>query len=153
MKMERDLKERLMKLYKILFTRYLLRQRVIMLLISLIICATTNIVVVLASQNDRTTIMSVIFLIINITIWFFPIYLVVLVIINYLNFKKEFLIINDEKDLYFRMSNKLIRELVVKNGIRVSIFTDKKTDLEKFREVVNHELKFQREKIKLLNTN
>ncbi|MDK2819504.1 MAG: hypothetical protein KFW07_01575 [Mycoplasmataceae bacterium] len=124
-----------------------------MLLVSFLVCSITNIVVVWASQNDRTTVMSIIFLIINITIWFFPIYLIVLTIINYLNFKKEFSTIQNEKELYDKMNNKLIRELVVKNGIKISIFTDKKTDFEKFKQVINHEIKFQRQKIELLNSN
>jgi hypothetical protein len=50
------------------------------------------------------------------------------------------------------MTNKIIRELIVKHGIKINVFWDKKTDFEKFNAVIGQEIKFQRKKIELLKS-
>ncbi|MGL6125082.1 MAG: hypothetical protein ACRC1F_01160 [Metamycoplasmataceae bacterium] len=135
-----------MKIHNILFNRYLFRQRLIMIFVSLFICAITTLTVLLASRGQEG-VMAIILLIIVISIWFFPIYLIVITLINYSNLKKEIINIGDEKKLLDRMTNQLIRELVVKNGIKVSILIDKKSDFEKFNKVIDEELRFQRKKM------
>jgi hypothetical protein len=72
---------------------------------------------------------------------------------NYFTYKKELSQLENERELFDKMTNQLVRELVLKNGIKISIFIDKKTDSEKFNLVINEELKFQRKKIELLKGN
>jgi hypothetical protein len=66
--------------------------------------------------------------------------------------KKELVNLGEDKELFDKMTNQLIRELILKNGIKISIFVDKKSDSEKFNLIVNEELKFQRKKIELLKS-
>ncbi len=152
MKMEHDQKERLMNLCNILFTRYLLRQRLISLIVGFVVCAITNLTVILASQGQEGVV-GIILLIIIISIWFFPLYLSVITIMNYFNLKKELLEIGPDQELLDKMTHQLIRELILKNGVKISIFVDKKSDSAKFNEIVNEEIKFQRKKIELLKSN
>ena len=152
MKMEHDQKERLMNLCNILFTRYLLRQRLISLIVGFVVCAITNLTVILASQGQEGVV-GIVLLIIIISIWFFPLYLSVITIINYFNLKKELLEIGPDQELLDKMTHQLIRELILKNGVKISIFVDKKSDSAKFNEIVNEEIKFQRKKIELLKSN
>ncbi|MGL5205395.1 MAG: hypothetical protein ACRC7B_00575 [Metamycoplasmataceae bacterium] len=141
-----------MKLNSILFNRYLFRQRLIMICVSLIVCAITTITIWLSSRTD-TGVLAILFLVVMIAIWFFPLYLIIVTIMTYLTLQKELKNIGEEKELFDRMTNELIRELVVKNGVKVSIIIEKKSDLEKFYQVIDAELKFQRKKIELLNSN
>ncbi len=140
-----------MKLCKVLLTRYLLRQRLIAVVVAFIICAITNLTVILASQG-QTGVLGIMLFIIIISIWFFPLYLSVITIINYFHLKKELVNLGEDKELFDKMTNQLIRELILKNGIKISIFVDKKSDSEKFNLIVNEELKFQRKKIELLKS-
>lgn len=140
-----------MRLFKPLFFRYLLRQQLIAFIVAFVVCLATNITIIIASQGERSLVMRIILLIIIISVWFFPIYLGVIIILTYLSLKKELKKIVDEKELFGQMKNKLVRELVVKNGIKISIFTDKKTDFKTFNEVMKAELKFQRKNLELLN--
>lgn len=142
-----------MRLFKPLFFRYLLRQQLIILVVSFCVCVATNFTIILASRGERDKVTGIILLIVIIGVWFFPIYLSVVSLITYFSYKKLLLQIGDEKALFNKMTNKIIRELVVKNGIKVSIFTDKKTDFDHFNSVINDELKFQRKKIELLKGN
>ncbi|MGL4252099.1 MAG: hypothetical protein ACRDCJ_00255 [Metamycoplasmataceae bacterium] len=123
-----------------------------MICVSLVVCAITTITVWLASRTD-TGVLAILFLVVMIAIWFFPLYLIIVTAMTYLKLKKEMKNIGDEKELFDRMTNELIRELVVRNGIRVSVLIEKKSDLEKFNQVIDAELKFQRKKIELLNSN
>ncbi len=141
-----------MKPSQVLFTRYLLRQRLIAVVIAFIVCAITNVTVILASAG-QTGAVGIILLVIIISVWFFPLYLSVITIMNYFTYKKELSQLENERELFDKMTNQLVRELVLKNGIKISIFIDKKTDSEKFNLVINEELKFQRKKIELLKGN
>lgn len=123
-----------------------------MLFVALVVCAITTVTVLLASRGQEG-VLEIILLIIVISIWFFPMYLIILVLIGHSSLKKEIKNIGNEKSLLDRMTNELVRELVVKNGIKISIFMEKKSDLEKFNKIIDAELKFQRKKIELLNTN
>ncbi len=152
MKTEHDQKERSMNLCNILFTRYLLRQRLISLIVGFVVCAITNLTVILASQGQEG-IVGVILLIIIISIWFFPLYLSVITIMNYFNLKKELLEIGHDQELLDKMTHQLVRELILKNGVKISIFVDKKSDSSKFNEIINEEIKFQRKKIELFKSN
>lgn len=141
-----------MKLHNVLFIRYLLRQRLITLVVALVVCAITNLTVILASKG-QTGVLGIMLLIIIIVIWFFPIYLIIITTINYFTLQKALKNIGSEKELFERMTNQLIRELVVKNGIKISVFLEKKSDYEKFSQIIDEELKFQRRKIELLKGN
>ncbi len=121
------------------------------MVVAFVICGITNLAVILASQGQEG-VLGIILLIIIITIWFFPLYLSVLTIMNYFSLKKELINIGDEKELFDRMTNKIVRELVVKNGIKISLFSDKNTDFPKFNGVIGEEIKFQRKKIELLKS-
>jgi hypothetical protein len=63
-KTEHGQKERLMKLCKVLLTRYLLRQRLIAVVVAFIICAITNLTVILASQGQTGVLGIMLFIII-----------------------------------------------------------------------------------------
>ncbi|MGL5205276.1 MAG: hypothetical protein ACRC63_03425 [Metamycoplasmataceae bacterium] len=141
-----------MKLNNILFNRYLFRQRLIMICVALIVCAITTITLLLTLRTENG-VLGILLLIVVIAIWFFPLYLIIVTTITYLTLQKEMKNIGEEKELFDRMTNELIRELVVRNGVKVSVLIEKKTDLEKFNKVIDEELKFQRKKIELLNSN
>ncbi|MGL5617523.1 MAG: hypothetical protein ACRCWU_00495 [Metamycoplasmataceae bacterium] len=141
-----------MKLNNILFNRYLFRQRLIMFFTSLIICAITTITIWLASRTN-SGVLAILFLVVNIAIWFFPLYIIIVTIMTYFTLQKDMKDIGNERELFDRMTNELIRELIVRNGVKVSILIEKKSDLEKFNQVINAELRFQRKKIELLNSN
>ena len=138
-------------MHKILFTKYLLRQRLITLVVAFIVCGITNLTLILASQGQQGA-LGIILLVIIVSIWFFPLYLIVITIMNYVDLKKELVNIGDEQELFDRMTNKIIRELIVKHGIKINVFWDKKTDFEKFNAVIGQEIKFQRKKIELLKS-
>ncbi|MGL5308658.1 MAG: hypothetical protein ACRC9F_01270 [Metamycoplasmataceae bacterium] len=141
-----------MKLNNILFNRYLFRQRLIMICVALIVCVITTITLLLTLRTENGA-LGILLLIVVIAIWFFPLYLIIVTTMTYLTLQKEVKNIGEEKELFDRMTNELIRELVVRNGVKVSVLIEKKSDLEKFNKVIDEELKFQRKKIELLNSN
>ncbi len=153
MKMVRDLKERWMNLFKPLFLRYLLRQQLLMVIILYFVCTLTTIAVWLATTEPQKSVMWIILLVTIIVIWFFPLYLCIITFLTFLSFKKERNKISKEKELFDKVTNKIVREMVVKQGIKVNIFSDKKTDFKKFNNAINEEIKFQRKNIEILKEN